>query len=42
MLEIAPPAIFWLKEKIAIDAFHHAVYTAAAGGTYALLDAVSR
>jgi hypothetical protein len=42
VLEIAPPAIFWPKEEIAIDAFHHAVYAAAAGGTYALLEAVSR
>ena len=31
--EIAPPAIFWPKEEIAIDAFHHAVDAAAAGGT---------
>jgi hypothetical protein len=38
-LDIAPPAIFWPKEEIAIDAFHHAVYAAAAGGAYALLEA---
>ena len=37
-LEIAPPAIFWPKQEIAIDAFHHAVYAAATGGAYALLD----
>jgi hypothetical protein len=37
-LEIAPPAIFWPKEEIAIDAFHHAVYAAATGGAYALLE----
>jgi hypothetical protein len=37
-LDVAPPAIFWPKEEIAIDAFHHAVYTAAAGAAYALLE----
>jgi hypothetical protein len=36
-LDIAPPAIFWPKQEIAIDAFHHAVYAAATGGAYALL-----
>ena len=36
-LEIAPPAIFWPKEEIAIDAFHHAVYAAATGAAYALI-----
>jgi hypothetical protein len=30
-LEIAPPSIFWPKEEIAIDAFHHAVYALATG-----------
>ena len=37
-LEIAPPAIFWPKEEIAIDALHHAVYAAATGLAYALID----
>jgi hypothetical protein len=37
VLEIAPPAIFWPKAEIAIDAFHHAVYAAATGAAYALL-----
>jgi hypothetical protein len=37
-LEIAPPVVFWTKEEIAIDAFHHAVYAAGAGIAYALLD----
>jgi hypothetical protein len=37
-LEIAPPAIFWPKEEIAIDAFHHAVYATASGVAYQLLD----
>ena len=36
-LEIAPPAIFWGKEEIAIDAFHHAVYAAATGLAYQLV-----
>jgi hypothetical protein len=37
-LEIAPPVVFWPKEEIAIDAFHHAVYTAATGLAYTLID----
>jgi hypothetical protein len=37
-LEIAPPSIFWGKEEIAIDAFHHAVYAAATGLAYALIE----
>jgi len=37
-LEIAPPVIFWAKEEIAIDAFHHLVYATATGAAYALLD----
>jgi hypothetical protein len=36
-LEIAPPAIFWGKQEIAIDAFHHAVYAAATGLAYQLV-----
>jgi hypothetical protein len=36
-LEIAPPAVFWAKEEIAIDAFHHAVYAAATGIAYELI-----
>jgi hypothetical protein len=36
-LEIAPPAVFWRKEEIAIDAFHHAVYAAATGAAYELI-----
>jgi hypothetical protein len=38
VLDIAPPAIFWPKQEIAIDAFHHAVYAAAAGLAYQLVD----
>jgi hypothetical protein len=37
-LEIAPPVVFWAKEEIAIDAFHHAVYAAGTGIAYELLD----
>jgi hypothetical protein len=37
-LEIAPPSPFWPKEEIAIDAFHHAVYAAATGAAYELID----
>jgi hypothetical protein len=37
-LDIAPPAIFWSKTEIAIDAFHHAVYAAATGLAYQLIE----
>ena len=36
-LDIAPPAIFWPKEEIAIDFFHHMVYATATGLAYTLL-----
>ena len=36
-LDIAPPAIFWPKQEIAIDAFHHTVYAIATGVAYQLL-----
>jgi hypothetical protein len=36
-LDIAPPSIFWGKEEVAIDAFHHAVYALATGLAYELL-----
>jgi hypothetical protein len=36
-LEVVPPAVFWPKEEIAIDAFHHAVYAAATGLAYELI-----
>jgi hypothetical protein len=36
-LDIAPPAIFWAPQDIAIDAFHHAVYALATGIAYQLL-----
>jgi hypothetical protein len=37
-LEVAPPAVFWPKEEIAIDLFHHAVYALVSGIAYELLD----
>jgi hypothetical protein len=37
-LEIAPPAVFWAKEEIAIDLFHHAVYAVATGVAYELIN----
>ena len=36
-LDIAPPAVFWPKAEIAIDAFHHTVYALATGIAYELL-----
>jgi hypothetical protein len=36
-LDIAPPAVFWPKEEIAIDAFHHVVYATATGVAYELI-----
>jgi len=41
-LDIAPPAIFWPKEEIAIDAIHHAVYALATGLAYEMLGSSSR
>jgi hypothetical protein len=37
-LDIAPPAVFWAKEEVAIDAFHHLVYATATGISYELLN----
>jgi hypothetical protein len=37
-LEVAPPVVFWAKDEIAIDAFHHAVYAAATGIAYQAID----
>jgi hypothetical protein len=36
-LDLAPPVVFWPKEEIAIDAFHHTVYAVATGIAYELL-----
>jgi hypothetical protein len=37
-LEVAPPIVFWPKKEIAIDLWHHAVYTAATGLAYKMID----
>jgi hypothetical protein len=37
-LDIAPPAVFWPKREIAIDALHHTVYAAATGLAYRLIE----
>jgi hypothetical protein len=37
-LEVVPPSIFWGTKEVAIDAFHHAVYAAATGLAYMLID----
>ena len=36
-LDVAPPSVFWGKEEVAIDAFHHLVYAAATGVAYELI-----
>jgi hypothetical protein len=36
-LDVAPPAVFWPKREIAIDAFHHTVYAVTTGIAYELL-----
>jgi hypothetical protein len=38
-LDVAPPFVFWGKEEVAIDLFHHAVYAVAAGLAYELIAA---
>jgi hypothetical protein len=37
-LDIAPPSVFWPKQEIAIDAFHHLVYATVTGLAYELID----
>ena len=37
-LDVAPPLTEWGVQEVAIDAFHHAVYAAATGLAYAVLD----
>jgi hypothetical protein len=37
-LDVAPPIVFWRKEEVAIDAWHHAVYAVATGLAYRLID----
>jgi hypothetical protein len=41
-LEVAPPFVFWGREEIAIDLFHHAVYALATGAAYQLIAAGRR
>jgi len=36
-LDIAPPFVFWGKEEVAIDLFHHTVYAVATGLAYELI-----
>jgi hypothetical protein len=36
-LDIAPPSVFWPKQELAIDAFHHTVYAVATGIAYSLI-----
>ena len=36
-LELAPPAVFWPKEEIAIDLFYHVVYAVATGAAHGLM-----
>jgi hypothetical protein len=38
LLDVAPPFVFWGKQEVAIDLFHHGVYAAATGIAYELLD----
>src|SRR3954451_22974877 len=37
-LEIAPPSIFWGKQEVAIDAFHHAACAAGTDRAYPLIE----
>ena len=36
-LDVAPPFVFWGREEVAIDLFHHVVYAAATGAAYGLI-----
>jgi hypothetical protein len=36
-LDVAPPLVFWGREEVAIDLFHHAVYAIATGAAYQLV-----
>jgi hypothetical protein len=37
-LEVAPPFVFWGRKEVAIDLWHHAVYAAATGLAYRLIE----
>jgi hypothetical protein len=41
-LDVAPPFVFWGKEEVAIDLFHHAVYALATGLAYEVVAAGRR
>jgi hypothetical protein len=41
-LDVAPPFVFWGREEVAIDLFHHAVYAVATGLAYELVAAGRR
>jgi hypothetical protein len=41
-LDVAPPFVFWGREEVAIDLFHHAVYAVATGAAYELIAAGRR
>jgi len=41
-LEVAPPFVFWGREEVAIDVFHHAVYALATGLAYEVVAAGRR
>ena len=36
-LDVAPPFVFWGREEVAIDLFHHTVYAVATGLAYELV-----
>jgi hypothetical protein len=38
-LDVAPPFVFWGKEEVAIDLFHHTVYAVATGLAYEVIAA---
>lgn len=41
-LDVAPPFVFWGREEVAIDLFHHAVYAVATGLAYEIVAAGRR
>ena len=41
-LDVAPPFVFWGREEVAIDLFHHTVYAVATGLAYELVAAGRR
>jgi hypothetical protein len=41
-LDVAPPFVFWGREEVAIDLFHHTVYAVATGLAYELVVAGRR